>query len=76
MTISSRKKAENSLTRVGKECKEKENPSCDTETAPGEGLMNGLQKIYEAGDDDMKRIITKAWVDSREKPKETRNLRL
>uniref|UniRef100_A0A8B9WIC8 Calcyclin-binding protein n=1 Tax=Bos mutus grunniens TaxID=30521 RepID=A0A8B9WIC8_BOSMU len=65
-----RKKAENTrwdyLTQVEKECKEKEKPSYDTETDPSEGLMNVLKKIYEDGDDDMKRTINKAWVESRE----------
>ena len=42
-------------------------PSYDAETDPSEGLMNVLKKIYEDGDDDMKRTINKAWVESREK---------
>lgn len=42
-------------------------PSYDNETDPSEGLMNVLKKIYEDGDDDMKRTINKAWVESREK---------
>lgn len=42
-------------------------PSYDTEADPSEGLMNVLKKIYEDGDDDMKRTINKAWVESREK---------
>ncbi|XP_037001465.1 calcyclin-binding protein [Artibeus jamaicensis] len=66
-----RKKAEGTrwdyLTQVEKECKDKEKPSYDTETDPSEGLMNVLKKIYEDGDDDMKRTINKAWVQSREK---------
>ncbi|XP_031234716.1 calcyclin-binding protein [Mastomys coucha] len=66
-----RKKSENTrwdyLTQVEKECKEKEKPSYDTEADPSEGLMNVLKKIYEDGDDDMKRTINKAWVESREK---------
>ncbi|XP_060053886.1 calcyclin-binding protein isoform X2 [Erinaceus europaeus] len=66
-----KKKVENTrwdyLTQVEKECKEKEKPSYDTETDPSEGLMNVLKKIYEDGDDDMKRTINKAWVESREK---------
>uniref|UniRef100_A0A8C2W9E1 Calcyclin-binding protein n=1 Tax=Chinchilla lanigera TaxID=34839 RepID=A0A8C2W9E1_CHILA len=66
-----RKKAENTwweyLTEVEKECKEKEKPSYDDETDPSEGLMNVLKKIYEDGDDGMKRTINKAWVESREK---------
>ncbi|XP_020021580.1 calcyclin-binding protein [Castor canadensis] len=66
-----RKKVENTrwdyLTQVEKDCKEKEKPSYDTEADPSEGLMNVLKKIYEDGDDDMKRTINKAWVESREK---------
>lgn len=69
--IMCRKKAENTrweyLTQVEKDCKEKEKPSYDAETDPSEGLMNVLKKIYEDGDDDMKRTINKAWVESREK---------
>ncbi|ELW49125.1 Calcyclin-binding protein [Tupaia chinensis] len=66
-----RKKTENTrwdcLAQVEKECKEKQKSSYDTETDPSEGLMNVLKKIYEDGDDDMKRTINKAWVESREK---------
>ncbi|KAM4851484.1 calcyclin-binding protein-like [Thomomys bottae] len=66
-----RKKVENVrwdyLTQVEKECKEKEKSSYDTEVDPSEGLMTVLKKIYEDGDDDMKRTINKAWVESREK---------
>uniref|UniRef100_A0A8C2VQ16 Calcyclin-binding protein n=1 Tax=Chinchilla lanigera TaxID=34839 RepID=A0A8C2VQ16_CHILA len=69
--ILGRKKAENTwweyLTQAEKECKEKEKPSYDAETDPSEGLMNVLKKIYEDRDDDMKRTINKAWVESREK---------
>ncbi|XP_068921622.1 calcyclin-binding protein [Petaurus breviceps papuanus] len=55
------------LTQVEKECKEKEKSSFDNDTDPSEGLMNVLKKIYEDGDDEMKRTINKAWVESREK---------
>lgn len=46
-------------------------PSCrkaayDT-SDPSEGLMNLLKKMYAEGDDEMKRTINKAWVESREK---------
>lgn len=34
---------------------------------PSEGLMNLLKKMYAEGDDEMKRSINKAWVESREK---------
>ncbi|KAG8132894.1 hypothetical protein E2320_010717 [Naja naja] len=54
------------LTQVEKETKEKEKASYDT-SDPSEGLMNLLKKIYADGDDEMKRTINKAWVESREK---------
>lgn len=34
---------------------------------PGAGLMQMMQKMYEDGDDDMKRTIRKAWHESQEK---------
>ncbi|KAF7241317.1 Calcyclin-binding protein [Varanus komodoensis] len=54
------------LTKVEKETKEKEKASYDT-SDPSEGLMNLLKKMYAEGDDEMKRSINKAWVESREK---------
>ncbi|XP_061490145.1 calcyclin-binding protein [Rhineura floridana] len=54
------------LTQVEKETKEKEKASYDT-SDPSEGLMNLLKKMYAEGDDEMKRSINKAWVESREK---------
>ncbi|XP_003219914.2 calcyclin-binding protein [Anolis carolinensis] len=54
------------LTQVEKETKEKEKASYDT-SDPSEGLMNLLKKMYADGDDEMKRSINKAWVESREK---------
>ncbi|XP_060628663.2 calcyclin-binding protein [Anolis sagrei] len=54
------------LTQVEKESKEKEKASYDT-SDPNEGLMNLLKKMYADGDDEMKRSINKAWVESREK---------
>lgn len=54
------------LTQVEKETKAKEKASYDT-SDPSEGLMNLLKKMYAEGDDEMKRSINKAWVESREK---------
>ncbi|XP_053247204.1 calcyclin-binding protein isoform X1 [Podarcis raffonei] len=54
------------LTQVEKETKEKEKAAYDT-SDPSEGLMNLLKKMYAEGDDEMKRSINKAWVESREK---------
>ncbi|KAG7329896.1 hypothetical protein KOW79_006118 [Hemibagrus wyckioides] len=55
------------FTQVEKQSKEKDKPSCDENSDPGEGLMNMLKKIYSEGDDEMKRTINKAWAESQEK---------
>ncbi|XP_053549256.1 calcyclin-binding protein [Bombina bombina] len=68
--IMCRKKAEQKwefLTQVEKQTKEKEKPSLNTDDDPSAGLMNVLKKIYDDGDDEMKRTLNKAWVESREK---------
>ena len=39
----------------------------DENEDPGAGLMKMMQKLYDEGDDDMKRTIKKAWHDSQEK---------
>ncbi|XP_068122604.1 calcyclin-binding protein [Hyperolius riggenbachi] len=66
-----RKKTESKwecLTQVEKLTKEKkEPPSLDSDGDPSAGLMNVLKKIYDEGDDEMKRTLNKAWVESREK---------
>ncbi|XP_026231302.1 calcyclin-binding protein [Anabas testudineus] len=55
------------LTRVEKQSKEKDKPNIDGNADPSEGLMSVLKKIYEEGDDEMKRTINKAWSESQEK---------
>ncbi|XP_072275826.1 calcyclin-binding protein [Pyxicephalus adspersus] len=66
-----RKKSESKweyLTQVEKQTKEKNNPPpMDTDGDPSAGLMNVLKKIYDEGDDEMKRTLNKAWAESREK---------
>lgn len=39
----------------------------DDSADPSDGLMSMLKKIYDEGDDDMKRTINKAWSESQEK---------
>ena len=34
---------------------------------PGAGLMDLMKKMYDDGDDEMKRTIKKAWFESQEK---------
>uniref|UniRef100_A0A8C5PRD3 Calcyclin-binding protein n=1 Tax=Leptobrachium leishanense TaxID=445787 RepID=A0A8C5PRD3_9ANUR len=69
--IMCRKKSETKweyLTQVEKQTKEKGKPSMDTpDDDPNAGLMNVLKKLYDDGDDEMKRTLNKAWAESREK---------
>ncbi|XP_018411042.1 PREDICTED: calcyclin-binding protein [Nanorana parkeri] len=66
-----RKKSESKweyLTQVEKQTKEKKDKlPMDTDEDPSAGLMNVLKKIYDDGDDEMKRTLNKAWVESRDK---------
>ena len=34
---------------------------------PGAGLMNLMKKMYDDGDDDMKRTIAKSWQEAQDK---------
>ncbi|NP_001080214.1 calcyclin binding protein S homeolog [Xenopus laevis] len=68
--IMCRKKSEHKwefLTQVEKQTKEKDKPALDTDGDPSAGLMNVLKKMYDEGDDEMKRTLNKAWSESREK---------
>ena len=42
-------------------------PKFDENKDPGEGIMDLMRKMYDEGDDEMKRTIAKAWTESREK---------
>lgn len=57
------------LTAVEKRSKEKDKPTMDENADPSDGLMSMLKKIYEDGDDEMKRTINKAWTESQDKKK-------
>ena len=39
----------------------------DKEEDPSAGLMKLMKQMYDEGDDEMKRNITKAWHESQEK---------
>jgi calcyclin binding protein len=47
--------------------KEKALPKFDENADPQEGLMSLMKKMYEEGDDEMKRTISKAFTESRDK---------
>ncbi|CAN0250365.1 unnamed protein product, partial [Lampetra planeri] len=55
------------LTSLEKKTLDKEKPKMEEDVDPSEGLMKILKQMYDDGDDDMKRTISKAWVESREK---------
>ena len=42
-------------------------PKYDPDKDPNEGIMDLMRKMYNEGDDDMKRTIAKAWTESQEK---------
>jgi hypothetical protein len=42
-------------------------PKLDKSKDSNESLLNAVEEMYENGDDDTKRAIAKAWVQSREK---------
>lgn len=60
-------KSWNYVTSVEMKLKEKQMPKMDEKADPQEGLMNLMKKMYEEGDDEMKRTIAKAFTESREK---------
>ncbi|CAL9688713.1 unnamed protein product [Knipowitschia caucasica] len=55
------------LTKVEKQTKDKDKPKVEDNADPSDGLMTMLKKIYDDGDDEMKRTINKAWSESQEK---------
>ncbi|CAF0741553.1 unnamed protein product [Brachionus calyciflorus] len=55
------------LTQQEMKTRERAAPKLDENTDPQEGLMSMMKKMYEEGDDEMKRTISKAFTESREK---------
>merc|ERR1719431_430273 len=47
--------------------KKADEPKLDEKADPSAGLMNMIKKMYEDGDDDMKRTIAKAWTEGQDK---------
>lgn len=45
----------------------KEQLKVDDKKDFGEGIMDLMRKMYDEGDDEMKRIIVKVWMELREK---------
>lgn len=62
------------LTKIEKSESDKKKPNYDKDKDPSEGLMDMMKKLYEEGDDEMKRTIAKAWTESREKETSLPNL--
>ncbi|TKR86532.1 hypothetical protein L596_011109 [Steinernema carpocapsae] len=55
----------NAVIRAGK--KEKMMPDIDPKADPQEGLMTMMKKMYDEGDDEMKRTIRKSFYENRNK---------
>eukprot|EP00092_Neocalanus_flemingeri_P022473 GFUD01024373.1.p1 GENE.GFUD01024373.1~~GFUD01024373.1.p1 ORF type:complete len:248 (+),score=105.79 GFUD01024373.1:66-809(+) len=47
--------------------KKADEPKLDDKADPSAGLMNMMKKMYEEGDDEMKRTIAKAWTEGQDK---------
>jgi len=47
--------------------KKADEPKFDEKADPSAGLMNMMKKMYEEGDDEMKRTIAKAWTEGQDK---------
>ncbi|XP_071948546.1 calcyclin-binding protein-like [Antedon mediterranea] len=50
--------------------KESAPPKYDDKADPSAGIMDMMRKMYDDGDDEMKRTIAKAWTESRDKEKD------
>lgn len=61
------------VTTTEKKVKEKRNkkPEFDDTKDPSEAMIGLLKQMYDDGDEEVKRSITKAWYESREKKGET-----
>jgi len=62
------------LTEAEKKEKEKKDAKFDNKkdmdtSDPSAGIMNLMKKMYDDGDDDMKRMIKKTWYESQQKQK-------
>ena len=57
------------LTEQEKMKKDEKNkaPDLDKNADPSASIMNMMKKMYDEGDDEMKRTIAKAWTESRDK---------
>lgn len=55
------------VEKMIKEAKAPSVPDLDADSDPGAGLMNLMKKMYQDGDDEIKKTIAKAWTESQEK---------
>ncbi|XP_012525172.1 calcyclin-binding protein [Monomorium pharaonis] len=65
------------VTLVEKRIKDAKTPSMPElgeDSDPSSSLMNLMKKMYQDGDDEMKKTIAKAWTESQEKQKNTTTL--
>ncbi|XP_017887254.1 calcyclin-binding protein isoform X2 [Ceratina calcarata] len=50
-----------------KESKTSSVPEMDDNSDPGASLINLMKKMYQEGDDEVKKLMAKAWTESQEK---------
>ncbi|XP_067127255.1 calcyclin-binding protein [Centruroides vittatus] len=55
------------ITEAERKSNETKMPEMDENEDPGQSLMNLMKKMYDEGDDEMKKTIAKTWMEAREK---------
>lgn len=55
------------ITNTEKKATEPKVPKLNPGDDPSAGLMDMMKQMYEDGNDDLKRVIAKAWTESRAK---------
>jgi len=55
------------VEKIMKDAKSSSMSDLNEESDPSASLMNLMKKMYQDGDDEMKKTIAKAWTESQEK---------
>lgn len=55
------------ITEAERKSHDTKMPELDENEDPGQSLMNLMKKMYDEGDDEMKKTIAKTWMEAREK---------
>jgi len=68
ITLHLQKRAKKTWSKLLEDKKAKKAlPKVDKDADPNQSLMEMMKGMYQDGDDDMRRMMNKAWVESQEK---------